>query len=207
MAGERLNRAGRWMGFGWSDGYHACQSSGHDRSRALPPESYAAYVAGHQPQVAGELLVPHRCYDGAQYGNHPQDFHGGVGPFAPTVQPQDDGMHLRDEVDSLDPPSALQTGPSVMSGDRGAAPTRNAEDDQQITPIDQLPPSLKLPTSNADQQELVPPGQNADDDESAGLWPEQPYSAVIHDWIAMPISAAQPTRLPPTGHNATGDGT
>lgn len=41
--GEVCDCAGRVLGIGWSDGYHACKSSGRHCIADLPPKSYAAY--------------------------------------------------------------------------------------------------------------------------------------------------------------------
>ena len=40
--GESLDRLGRLLGFGWSDGYHACSQDGFHLGENLPPRSYAA---------------------------------------------------------------------------------------------------------------------------------------------------------------------
>ncbi|TWU51960.1 hypothetical protein [Rubripirellula reticaptiva] len=37
-----IERAGRWSGIGWGDGYHACKSSGVGICSDLPPRSYSA---------------------------------------------------------------------------------------------------------------------------------------------------------------------
>ena len=45
--GRACDCAGRVLGIGWSDGYHACKSSGQHCIADLPPRSYVAYQ-GHR---------------------------------------------------------------------------------------------------------------------------------------------------------------
>lgn len=42
-----IERLGRWSGYGWSDGYHGCESSGLRLAADLPPRSFAA-TYGHR---------------------------------------------------------------------------------------------------------------------------------------------------------------
>jgi len=51
---EAIDRLGRFCGFGWGDGYHACQSSGTRPLANLPPRTFA----DRQQPVAHELLNP-----------------------------------------------------------------------------------------------------------------------------------------------------
>ncbi|MGI9468888.1 MAG: hypothetical protein ACR2OA_17350 [Rubripirellula sp.] len=45
--GRVCDCAGRALGIGWSDGYHACKSSGQHCIADLPPRSYVAYQRHH----------------------------------------------------------------------------------------------------------------------------------------------------------------
>jgi len=52
IGGESIDRLGRLLGFGWSDGYHACGADCYHLGENLPPHSYAAdhslYAVSHQ---------------------------------------------------------------------------------------------------------------------------------------------------------------
>jgi hypothetical protein len=48
-----IERLGRWSGYGWGDGYHACESSGLRVAADLPPRSYASTFGNHQSRFGG----------------------------------------------------------------------------------------------------------------------------------------------------------
>jgi hypothetical protein len=52
IAGESLDRFGRLLGFGWSDGYHACTEDCFQLGENLPPRSYSADHALYAPRTA-----------------------------------------------------------------------------------------------------------------------------------------------------------
>jgi len=58
MADGKINRLFRWTGFGWSSGYHACNSNGWSWSDSLPPVGNTARM--HSSAGAGkfELVDP-----------------------------------------------------------------------------------------------------------------------------------------------------
>ncbi len=49
LSGESLDRFGRLIGYGWSDGYHACAEDCYQLGENLPPYSFASQHAIYQP--------------------------------------------------------------------------------------------------------------------------------------------------------------
>lgn len=47
-----VERLGRWSGYGWGDGYHACESSGLRLAADLPPSAFASRL-GHGKNKCG----------------------------------------------------------------------------------------------------------------------------------------------------------
>ncbi len=42
-----IERLGRWSGYGWGDGYHACEASGSRIAADLPPRTYSSTFGSH----------------------------------------------------------------------------------------------------------------------------------------------------------------
>lgn len=58
-----VERLGRWSGYGWGDGYHACESSGFRLVADLPPRSFSS-TFGHKTNKCGNKSCGHHGCNG-----------------------------------------------------------------------------------------------------------------------------------------------
>ncbi|TWU48829.1 hypothetical protein Poly51_47330 [Rubripirellula tenax] len=62
-----VERLGRWSGYGWSDGYHACAGSGVRLGADLPPKSYADTRGANQGGMSRGKLDGHGHMQGTTF--------------------------------------------------------------------------------------------------------------------------------------------
>lgn len=191
--GERLNRAGRWLGFGWSDGYHACQAS-HAVVSHLPPRN-----AGHPGAVQSATVAAPAAPGGFWGSDVPAasalPLTGADAPLPLQDVPLDKSIMDRswqaviDQCD-LDPPAVPGFAAGADSPQRDLLPAP--------VPADRGRTSDR--TSAGDETTGEPPAAEAPaaDELDTAASTEQPHAAVASGWIAMPIFDDRPQRLPPT---------
>lgn len=125
-----LNRLGRWIGIGWSDGYHVCESVPQDAGSILPPRGFAESVqATQRPRgalVSPPVLMPATTTMG-------DDCHCGLSERRSVLAP----------ADTVTPPAVdrQQTRPADRS-DRSAPEIQGeAADEQPASPSDRRLPA------------------------------------------------------------------
>ena len=133
--GDACDCAGRIVGIGWGDGYHACKSSGEHCIADLPPRSYAAYQR-HQAtlrskacrkQAACSTVYDHFdagcgdcCDGGCRLSHEHAGCDGGcdhacdssfeVSPSDGEHSPSRDAVHVHPETAESSPQSSGLTG-------------------------------------------------------------------------------------------------
>jgi len=116
IAGESLDRFGRLLGVGWSDGYHACGADSYYVGENLPPISYATsrslFSAKPRHNFASYASITATQCD-AYHGDQGQavwltdELSVGTDIFqTPTLTPVDDSPFSKGAVERLPTPAA-----------------------------------------------------------------------------------------------------
>ncbi len=193
VSSEPLNRFGRMQGFGWSDGYHACSSSGVRICADLPPKSYASKYGKRTGGTfydrfdAANGRGCHACNgagcDGAGCDGAGCDGCGcdGVGHGGQTYDGTVtiiQGSEVTRGLQSV--PESLPTAPAPLP----AQPYRNAEPPTLNSP--EPAPPIAVPKPDAQANSSLPGTKKYP------IRPQQPESFTPRT-ITFPAAAKQPT--------------
>jgi hypothetical protein len=204
MGGESLDRMGRLLGIGWSDGYHACREGCYEVGENLPPRgyaadhthyassrSYASHVHSHAPnghcatcnQHAQPAIEHENVISAQPYPQYEQPQPELIAPLIveqPEMLDEPAGESLDDSLDLENPesPSDLLDAPAAEPSPRvPKSPSRSMAPAKPATP-----PRSAAPTRKPEPQ--TPPPAEADEDllldlpeDSDGLIDELPPPA------------------------------
>jgi len=136
-----INRMGRWAGYGWSSGYHACQDDGFRVRDGLPPVSNTAEARQRLGNYSFELAAPaHLVSRQSTYSTLPTGHHGMVETVYESI-PLDESWQSGATILTSPPLSKPnQTVPRVKSPREPISPS-----DMETLP---KPEGLKQPVNN-----------------------------------------------------------
>lgn len=166
--GESFDRLGRWMGLGWSDGYHACGSDCYRLGENLPPLSYSSEhslsVVSQRHLLPGPSFASKLAYcddancDSSTVDQELDEFGSSllpVDPYAPTDQnplpsvakPSPQRMPTPAEPLPAPLPAPKLIAPKPQTPSESELPAPMVDDDSQ-----ELPPPLLEPKSPSDME-------------------------------------------------------
>jgi hypothetical protein len=156
LGGESLNRFGRLIGFGWSDGYHACSEDGFHLGENLPPRSYAADHSLYASQ-ASTVSYGHTRAAAAPCANC-----GPSGQFSPAHEVP---MHSQPSANpDLTAPEIVE--PLIVEQPEATRPSESDLLDNPLDREDPTSPSDRMPTPPSSRAQPIPstspqPGESA----------------------------------------------
>ncbi len=153
LGGESFDRLGRWMGIGWSDGYHACGSDCYRLGENLPPLSYSSqhslYAVSQRPMTPRPSFASKLTYcDDVNCDSSTVDQEHDA--FGPSLLPADPYA----PTDPIPLPSVAKPSPQRMP-----TPAEPTPAPKLIAPKKQVPSESELPAPKVGDgsQELPPP--------------------------------------------------